>query len=67
MGYQINESWSDKSLITKANNAVTWEYVSIDEVFQGEYVSFHVVDFYENILMGGLIHGPHFQLTHYAW
>ena len=61
------ESWSDKSLITKANSAVTWEYVYTNGVFQGEYASHHFVDFYEDILMEGIIHGPHFQPTHYAW
>ena len=60
MACQRMESWSGKSLITKANNAVTWEYVSIEGVFQGEYASIQLADFYEKIPMGGLIHGPHF-------
>ena len=60
MACQRMESWSGKSLITKANNAVTWEYVSIDGVFQGEYASLHFADLYEEILMEGLIHGTHF-------
>ena len=61
------ESWSDKSLITKANSVVTWEYVSIDGVFQGEYASLHFADLYEDIHMGGLIYGPQFQPTNNAW
>ena len=61
------ESWSVKSLITEANSTVTWEYVSIDGVFQGEYAFVHFADLYEEILMGELIYGPHFQPTHNAW
>ena len=64
---QREKSWSDKSLITKVYNIFTWEYVSIVGVLQGEYATSLFADFYEKILMGGLIHGPHFQLTHYAW
>ena len=56
-----------KSLITKANNVVTWEYIYVDGVFQGEYASLHFADLCEEFLMGGLIHGPHFHPTHNSW
>ena len=64
MECQREESWS---LISEAYSAVTWECVLIDGVFQGVYVSLLLVDFYEEILMGEFIHGPHFQPTHHAW
>ena len=60
------DSWGDNSLITKSNSVVAWEYESIDGVFQWEYVSYHIFDHYEEILMGRFIHGPHFQPTHKA-
>ena len=39
----------------------------MDEIFQGEEVSLLLADFYEEILMGGLIGGSQFHPTHYVW
>ena len=57
--------WNDKgrshgALFLRPTTLVTWECVLIDGVFQRVFVFFLLTDFCEGILMGELIHGPHF-------